>query len=178
MRFLPSAPSSPSTTTDQKANPVRFAKSQKEYEPLVRTPFSLLAAPDGSRTLVRLAERCPRWKPPRRTSRSLYFRKGNPRPKLLRRTSRSRNFARLGAPRNGGADVVTYVKPSIAGATTYCAIYACENRGAEKDEMLGAPEQDLLALPNAVPNPSPPRRTLAVQKFRKTRRKGVRGVKA
>ena len=35
----------------------------------------------------------------------------------------SRNFARLGAPRNAGDGVVTYSEPSIAGATTYREIY-------------------------------------------------------
>ena len=61
-------------------------------------------------------------------ARRLYFRKGNPRPKPPTKPSREAEIdARLGAPRNGGAGVVTYVKPSIAGATTYCGIYARES---------------------------------------------------
>ena len=50
---------------------------------------------------------------------------------LLRSASLSRNFARLGAPRNGGDGVVTYVEPSIAGATTYCKIYASESSSGD-----------------------------------------------
>ena len=45
---------------------------------------------------------------------------------FMQARSRGRNFARLGAPRNGGDGVVPYVEPSIAGATMYQAIYASE----------------------------------------------------
>ena len=43
---------------------------------------------------------------------------------FMQARSRRRNCLRLGAPRHGSDGVVTYVEPSIAGAMTYCKIYA------------------------------------------------------